>query len=31
MDDIEHKKLVKEIVDHFKAEGLKIISASYNG
>ena len=27
----EHKKLVKAIIDHFEAKGLKIISASYDG
>ena len=27
----EHKKLVKGIIDHFEAKGLKIISAAYDG
>ncbi len=31
MDDDEHKKLVKWIIEHFEAKGLKIISASYDG
>ena len=31
MNDNEHKKLVKRIIDHFEAKGLKIISASYDG
>ncbi|MEX0639483.1 MAG: hypothetical protein WD018_00975 [Nitrosopumilaceae archaeon] len=31
MNDNEHKKLVKGIIDHFKSKGLKIISAAYDG
>jgi len=31
MNNDEHKKLVKGIIDHFEAKGLKIISASYDG
>ena len=31
MDISEHKKLVKAIIDHFEAKGLKIVSASYDG
>ena len=31
MDENEHKKLVKGIIDHFIEKGLKIISASYDG
>ncbi len=31
MNNEEHKKLVKGIIDHFEAKGLKIISASYDG
>ncbi|MFB5630185.1 MAG: hypothetical protein ACE5RN_01190 [Nitrosopumilaceae archaeon] len=31
MNDDEHKKLVKGIIDHFEAKGLKIISAAYDG
>ncbi|MCH8860560.1 MAG: hypothetical protein JRZ95_04570 [Nitrososphaerota archaeon] len=31
MENNEHKKLVKGIIDHFGSRGLKIISASYDG
>lgn len=31
MNNGEHKKLVKGIIDHFEAKGLKIISAAYDG
>lgn len=31
MNNDEHKKLVKGIMDHFEKKGLKIISASYEG
>ena len=31
MNEIEHKKLVKAIIDHFQSKGLQIISASYDG
>ena len=31
MNNDEHKKLVKGIIDHFEAKGLKIISAAYDG
>jgi len=31
MNDSEHKKLVKGIIDHFESKGLKIISAAYDG
>ena len=31
MNNVEHKKLVKGIIDHFEAKGLRIISASYEG
>jgi hypothetical protein len=31
MNNDEHKKLVKGIIDHFEAKGLKIISASHDG
>jgi hypothetical protein len=31
MNDGEHKKLVKGIIDHFESQGLKIISAAYDG
>ncbi len=31
MTNEEHKKLVKGIIDHFQAKGLKILSASYEG
>src|SRR3989304_5022051 len=30
MNDNEHKKLVKGIIDHFESKGLKIISAAYD-
>ncbi len=31
MENNEHKKLVKGIIDHFESKGLKIISAAYDG
>ena len=31
MEDTDHKKLVKGIIDHFESKGLKIISAAYDG
>jgi len=31
MENDEHKKLVKGIIDHFESKGLKIISAAYDG
>ena len=31
MNNSDHKKLVKGIIDHFELKGLKIISASYDG
>ena len=31
MENNEHKKLVKGIIDHFESKGLKIISAAYEG
>ena len=31
MNNDEHKKLVKGLIDHFEAKGLKIISAAYDG
>ena len=31
MNNEEHKKLVKGIIDHFESKGLKFISASYEG
>lgn len=31
MNNDEHKKLVKGIIDHFESKGLKIISAAYDG
>ena len=31
MQNNEHKKLVKGIIDYFESKGLKIISAAYDG
>jgi len=31
LENNEHKKLVKGIIDHFESKGLKIISAAYDG
>ena len=31
MENNEHKKLVKAIIDHFESKGRKIISAAYDG